>query len=45
MRGFNAHARIEGECGDTMEFWMEAGTVRRASFTTDGSPTSVACGS
>jgi Mrp family chromosome partitioning ATPase len=47
LRGFNAHARIEGDCGDTMEFWMavENGTVRRASFTTDGCPTSVACGS
>ena len=46
MRGFNAHARIEGTCGDTMEFWLELEdeTIRRASFTTDGCETSVACG-
>ena len=47
LRGFNGHARIEGDCGDTMEFWMEVddGIVRRASFTTDGCQTSIACGS
>ncbi len=47
MRGFNAHARIEGECGDTMESWLklEGDTVRRATFTTDGCETSVASGS
>lgn len=46
MRGFNAHARIEGACGDTMEFWLrlEGETVAQASFTTDGCDTSVACG-
>lgn len=46
LRGFNAHARIEGTCGDTMEFWLELEdeTIRRASFTTDGCDTSVACG-
>jgi Mrp family chromosome partitioning ATPase len=46
MRGFNAHARIEGTCGDTMEFWveLEGETVKRATFTTDGCDTSVACG-
>lgn len=46
MRGFNAHARLEGSCGDSMEFWLdlEGVTIRRASFTTDGCDTSVACG-
>ena len=46
MRGFNAHARIEGTCGDTMEYWLEleGETIQRASFTTDGCETSVACG-
>ena len=46
MRGFNAHARIEGTCGDTMEFWLrlEGETITQASFTTDGCDTSVACG-
>jgi Mrp family chromosome partitioning ATPase len=46
MRGFNAHARIEGTCGDTMEFWVElqGETIKRATFTTDGCDTSVACG-
>lgn len=47
FRGFNAHARIEGECGDTMEFWalLEGVRVMHASFTTDGCMTSVASGS
>ena len=47
LRGFNAHARIAEDDGDTMEFWLELedGRVRRASFTTDGSKTSVTCGS
>ena len=47
MRDFNAHGRIEGDCGDTMEVWlrMEGVKVLRASFTTDGCQTSVACGS
>jgi len=47
LKGFNAHARIEGTCGDTMEFWcvVEDGTIHRVSFTTDGCETSLACGS
>jgi ATP-binding protein involved in chromosome partitioning len=46
MRDFNAHARIDGTCGDTMEFWLELDgeTIQRASFTTDGCETSMACG-
>lgn len=44
---FNAHARITGPCGDTMEFWMTVagGRVQRASFDTDGCRSSIACGS
>jgi ATP-binding protein involved in chromosome partitioning len=47
LKSFNTHARIQGDCGDTMEFWVElAGeTIQRASFTTDGCDTSVSCGS
>jgi len=47
LRAFDAHARVEGSCGDTMEFWasLEEGRVGRATFTSDGCMTSVACGS
>ncbi len=47
MRASSTHARIEGSCGDTMEFWLrlEDVTVLKATFTTDGCETSVACGS
>lgn len=47
LKGYHAHARIAGSCGDTMEFWaqMEEGRVRCATFTSDGCMTSVACGS
>ncbi len=44
---FNAHARITGPCGDTMEFWLlvRDDIVERASFTTTGCGPSRACGS
>ncbi len=44
---FNAHARITGPCGDTMEFWLAivGGQIQRASFDTDGCRSSIACGS
>lgn len=47
MRVFHAQARIEGTCGDTMEYWLEleGETVLRASYTTDGCENSVASGS
>lgn len=47
LKAFNAHARIAGDCGDTMEFWLELDdeTIQRASYTSDGCETSVACGS
>ncbi len=44
---FNAHGRVTGPCGDTMEFWLlvRDGIVERASFTTTGCGPSRACGS
>ena len=47
LRGFNAHARIEGDCGDTVEAWLrlEGNRILEASFTSDGCGTSVACAS
>ncbi len=47
LRAFDAHARIEGDCGDTMEAWLrvEGDQVLQATFTTDGCDTSVASGS
>lgn len=43
----NAHARITGPCGDTMEIWLrvEDGWVKQAGFTTTGCGPSCACGS
>ncbi|MBN1423957.1 P-loop NTPase [Candidatus Fermentibacteria bacterium] len=43
----NGHARITGECGDTMEMWVMVrdDVVERATFTTDGCAPSLACGS
>ncbi|BDU77318.1 iron-sulfur cluster assembly scaffold protein [Mesoterricola sediminis] len=47
LRGHHAHARVEGSCGDTMEMWavLDGPRIVRASFTSDGCETSVACGS
>ena len=47
LTGYNAHARVTGPCGDTMEFWLQIGNGRilRANFTTDGCGSSRACGS
>jgi len=44
---FDGHARITGPCGDTMEFWVlvRDGTVKKASFVTDGCGPSLAAGS
>lgn len=46
MRGFNTHARIEGDCGDTMEFWLkvEGDVIKQVMYTSDGCETSVASG-
>ncbi|MBN2560249.1 MAG: P-loop NTPase [Phycisphaerae bacterium] len=47
LASYDGHARVTGPCGDTMEFWLQvhAGRIRRASFTTDGCGSSLACGS
>lgn len=45
---FDAHARITGPCGDTMEFWLlldDRECVKEARFTTTGCATSQAAGS
>jgi len=44
---FDAHARITGPCGDTMEFWLAVREekVDRIAFITDGCLSSRACGS
>jgi Mrp family chromosome partitioning ATPase/NifU-like protein involved in Fe-S cluster formation/predicted Fe-Mo cluster-binding NifX family protein len=44
---FDAHARVTGPCGDTMEIWLqiEGKRIARASFRTDGCGATVACGS
>jgi nitrogen fixation NifU-like protein len=43
----DGHARVRGPCGDTMEIFLRVrdGTVREASFVTDGCITSIAAGS
>jgi nitrogen fixation NifU-like protein len=40
-------AKVIGSCGDTMEIWLrvKSGTIKNASFTTDGCGTSIASGS
>ncbi|HEY9159712.1 MAG TPA: P-loop NTPase [Desulfomonilia bacterium] len=42
----NAHSRITGPCGDTMEFWLriDNGAVSCATFITDGCMPSIASG-
>jgi nitrogen fixation NifU-like protein len=40
-------ARVTGTCGDTMEIWLKVqnGTIKQATFWTDGCGTSIAAGS
>ncbi len=47
LKGANASARISGQCGDTMEFWLNVheGLVCNVTFTTDGCKHSLLCGS
>lgn len=47
LDNYNAHARITGPCGDTVEIWLrvEGDWVKQASFTTTGCAPSCACGS
>ncbi|SHI89290.1 Chromosome partitioning ATPase, Mrp family, contains Fe-S cluster [Malonomonas rubra DSM 5091] len=43
---FNAYAKVKGDCGDTMEFWLfvQEGVLKKAAFATDGCAPSRACG-
>jgi nitrogen fixation protein NifU and related proteins len=47
MENFNAHGRITGTCGDTMEIFLkiENDSIKEASYLTDGCGTSNVCGS
>jgi nitrogen fixation NifU-like protein len=47
MKEADGFARITGSCGDTMEIWIKvnAGTIVKTSFMTDGCGTSIASGS
>lgn len=38
MKDANAHAKIKGPCGDTVQVWLriDGGKIRQASFITDG---------
>lgn len=46
LKGANGNARIQGPCGDTMEFWVliSEGVILATSFTTDGCMNSIRCG-
>jgi len=47
MQNYDAHARVKGNCGDTMEIFLKfAGEcVQSASYVTDGCASSSICGS
>ncbi len=47
MEGHDAHARVTGKCGDTMEIYLkfENHRVKNASYFTDGCASSSICGS
>jgi nitrogen fixation NifU-like protein len=47
MRNPDVHAKIKGQCGDTMEMFLkfENNRVKDASFVTDGCGSSTVCGS
>ncbi len=47
MENPDAHARIKGNCGDTIEIFLkfEDERVKEASYTTDGCGSSTVCGS
>lgn len=44
---YDAHQKIIGPCGDSMEFWIKIsnGCLERVTFITDGCGSSLACGS
>lgn len=45
MKYANAHARIKGPCGDTVEVWLDIGshTIQKATFMSDGCAHSIYC--
>jgi nitrogen fixation NifU-like protein len=47
LRDANAHAKVTGPCGDTVEMWLriDGGRIRKAMFMTDGCEPSIACSS
>lgn len=47
MQHADVHAKITGQCGDTMEIFLkfEKNRVKEASFVTDGCGSSTVCGS
>jgi nitrogen fixation NifU-like protein len=47
MPDADAHARVTGQCGDSMEIYLkfENGRVKEASYFTDGCASSAICGS
>lgn len=47
MQKYDTHARLKGECGDTMEIFLkfEGNRVQSASYFTDGCASSAICGS
>ncbi len=47
LEGHNAHAKVTGQCGDTIEWFLkiEGDFIREVSFLTDGCGSSVACNS
>lgn len=47
LRQANGNAKITGPCGDTMEFWVKIidDQLMDCTYTTDGCPSSVLCGS
>jgi len=47
MRDANAHAKVTGPCGDTVEMWLriDGNRIRKITFITDGCEPSIACSS
>lgn len=47
MQNYDTHARLKGECGDTMEIYLkfDGNCVESASYFTDGCASSSICGS
>jgi nitrogen fixation NifU-like protein len=47
MDGADAHALVQGPCGDNMEMWLKTkdGVIKNLTFWTDGCGATIACGS